>query len=47
MLKTDGALDIHLDANFDDGTELTANSDILGVLFDGDMVPTVEQMKVK
>ena len=37
---------MRLPDGYNDGTELTVNADMQGVLFDGDMVPTVEQMKV-
>lgn len=42
-----GALDAYLHRRYRDDTELSVNADLLGVLFDGDIVPTVAQMEVR
>lgn len=42
----ESASDAFLPAEYNDGTELTINADIIGILYDGDILPTLQQMKV-
>lgn len=40
-----GKLDVYLPMEYDDGTELTANADVLTHLFDGDLVLTADMLR--
>lgn len=40
------ASDALLPVGYKDGTELSVNADIIGIFYDGDILPTLQQMEV-